>query len=77
MKVKVYIAPFFNISAMDEDGFIDIKKGASVNALYKVLKIPLPLRPFVKCYVNHKPARLRQKLKDNDTVSMIGTIAGG
>jgi molybdopterin converting factor small subunit len=77
MKVKVYISPFFNVSAMDEDGYINIKEDASVNTLYKVLKIPLPLRPFVKCYVNHKPARLRQKLKDNDTVSMIGIIAGG
>ncbi|MBT8342711.1 MAG: hypothetical protein HKP58_00170 [Desulfatitalea sp.] len=62
---------------MDEDGCFSFDEGATVQHLYKALKIPLPLRFLINCYVNSQVAGLNQKLRDGDIVSVLGTIAGG
>jgi hypothetical protein len=77
MKVKVYAAPFFNLSAMDENGYVSLKAGSTVNSLYKKLKIPFPLRPLMKSFVNYKPAKRNKKLEEGDIVSMLSIISGG
>ena len=77
MKIKVFAPPFLNLSAVDEEGYITLKQGATVNGLYKILKIPLPLRPFMISSVNHKPSKLNQKLNDGDTVSFLTFLSGG
>jgi molybdopterin converting factor small subunit len=77
LKVKVFAPAFCDLSAVDEEGYISLKEDATVNALYKKLKVPLALRPFVICTVNYEPAKLTRKLKDGDIVSMLAPISGG
>ena len=77
MKVKVYAPSFCDLSAVDEEGYMFLKEGSTVNALYKKLKVPLALRPFMICSVNYEPAKWTQKLKDGDTVSMLTPVSGG
>ena len=77
MKVKVYAPSFCDLDALDEKGYITLKEGTTVYGLYKKLKVPLPLRPFVYCSVNYEHAKLTKKLKDGDTVSMATLLSGG
>jgi molybdopterin converting factor small subunit len=77
LKVKVYAPSFCDLSAVDEEGYMSLKEGSTVNALYKKLKVPLALRPFMICSVNYEPAEWTQKLKDGDTVSMLTPVSGG
>ena len=77
IKVKVYAPPFLDLSGMDAGGYITLKDGATVNTLYKALRIAGPMRPLVKCYVNHRPVKRSGKLRNGDTVSILGFLAGG
>jgi hypothetical protein len=77
VKVKVYAGPFFNLSAMDEDGYVSLKAGSTVNDLYKKLKVPFPIRPLMKSFVNYKPVKRDRKLIDDDIVSLLSIISGG
>ena len=77
MKVKVYAPSFCNLSALDDDGYLLLQEGSTLNRVYKELTIPLPLRPFVTCYVNYKPAKLTQKLTDGDIISFLAPLSGG
>jgi len=77
IKVKVYAPPFLNLSHMDENGYVTLKEGSTVNSLYKMLGIPFPLRSWIKCYINHRPAKKKTPLHQGDTVSIFGLIAGG
>ena len=77
LKVRVYAAPFLDLSALDDDGCVTLALGSTVDALYKKLKIPLPLRPLIICQVNQKKAKRTDELIDGDTVSLFGIIAGG
>lgn len=77
MKIKVYAPSYCNLSAIDDDGYLSLKEGATLNSLYKALKIPLVFRPFISGSVNYKPAKLNRKLKEGDTVSLITFMSGG
>jgi molybdopterin converting factor small subunit len=77
MKVMVYAPSFCNLSAVDDDGYLSLEEGSTLNILYKKLKIPLLARPFATCYVNYKPANQNQELKEGDIVSFLTVLAGG
>lgn len=77
MKVRVFAPSFIDLSALDDDGYLTLGEGATVNTLYKKIKIPLPLRPVVFCAINYKQARLTHKLKDGDIVTILSAISGG
>ena len=77
MKVRVFAPSFLDLSALDDDGYLTLGEGATVNTLYKKMRIPLPLRPLVFCAINYKQAKLTHKLKDGDTVSVLAVISGG
>jgi molybdopterin converting factor small subunit len=77
LRIKVYSSPFVSSENINSDGYVTIDEGATVNALFKKIKIPLPLRPFMFFTVNHNPAKLTQKLKDGDTVSFFTIFSGG
>ncbi len=77
MKIKVYAPPFFNLSAIDEDGFIEVEEGSTLNTLYKKLRIPLPIRPLIIGSVNYERVKLTYKLKDGDVVSILSMLSGG
>ena len=77
VKVKVYAGPFFNLSAMDEDGYISLKAGSTINDLYKKLKVQFPIRPLMKSFVNYKPVKRKSELKEGDIVSLLTIVSGG
>jgi len=77
IKVKVYAPAFINHDPIDEDGMVTLNDGATLNDLYKLLKLPLPLRLSFFCSVNYEPAGWRTLLKDGDTVNFLFPISGG
>jgi molybdopterin converting factor small subunit len=77
IKVKVYAPAFINHDPIDADGMVTLPEGASLQDLYSLLKLPLPLRLAFFCSVNHEQARWNMTLKDGDTVSFLFPISGG
>jgi molybdopterin converting factor small subunit len=77
MRVRVFAPAFLDLGAVDDDGYMELEEGSSLNDVYKRLKVPLPLRPILFCTVNYGRERLGVKLKDGDCVSFITPIAGG
>jgi len=45
--------------------------------LYRLLKLPVPLRLSVFFCVNYEPAKWNTQLKDGDTVTFLFPISGG
>jgi hypothetical protein len=56
IKVKVYAPSFIHNEIPDDDGWVALQDGASINDLYKKLKIPLPLRLNFLFSVNYEQA---------------------
>jgi molybdopterin converting factor small subunit len=77
MRIKVFAPSFLNLSALDAEGYITLNEGATVGTLYKKLKVPLALRPFMISSVNYKSAKMNQELRDGDTVSFLTPLSGG
>ncbi len=77
MKVKIYASGFCSFEHVDEDGFMDLPEGASLNDVYKKLRIPFPFRKILFASVNYEQVKLGTKLKDGDSVSLIAPPAGG
>ena len=77
MKVKVYAPVFLNLKSIDSDGYVTLDEGATVNTLYKKLRIPLIIRPLMFCSVNYKQVKLKTKLKEGDIVSFLSFVSGG
>ncbi|MBW2244810.1 MAG: MoaD/ThiS family protein [Deltaproteobacteria bacterium] len=77
MKVRVYAAGFCSFEHIDEEGFMNLPADASLNDVYKRLRIPLLLRKVVFAAVNYEQAKLATKLEDGDVVSLLGPLSGG
>lgn len=78
MKVKVYAPDILcDASALDEDNFMELPENATLNDVYKKLKIRLIFRKLLFCTVNYKREKLSKKLNDQDVISFISPIAGG
>lgn len=77
MKVKVYAPAFINHEPIDADGTVTLEDHATLNDLYRRLKLPLPLRLSCFCNVNYAPAKWNTRLKDGDTVTFLFPISGG
>jgi molybdopterin converting factor small subunit len=77
MKVRVYAPPFCDHSRIDDLGFVELTGGASLNSLYKLLKVPLPLRPLLITSINYDSAGLSTVLCDGDEVSIFWPLSGG
>ena len=75
--MRVFAPSFFNLSALDDDGYVLLPEGADVNGLLKELKVPFPLRPLAFYTVNSRRAKMRDKLKEGDVVSILAITAGG
>ena len=54
-----------------------MRDGSTVNDLYNLLHLPIPLRLSHFCNVNYEPAKKNTPLKDGDTVSFLFPISGG
>ncbi|MBI9107924.1 MAG: MoaD/ThiS family protein [Spirochaetales bacterium] len=77
MNVRITAPPFCDHSRVDDSGFIKLKDEAKLNSLYKLLKVPLPLRPLLITVVNYERARPGLLLKDGDEVSIFWPLSGG
>lgn len=78
MRVKVYAPNILcDTSALDEDNFMELPENATLNDVYKKLKIRLIFRKLLLCAVNNKKEKLSKKLKDQDVISFISPIVGG
>lgn len=77
MKVKVYAPAFCSFEDIDEKGCMTLPEGASLNDVYKKLRVPFLLRKLLLASVNYNRVKLRTELKDGDVVSFIAPLAGG
>ncbi len=77
MRVKIYASGYCNFEHIDDDGFMTLPEGASVNDVLKRLGIPLLLRRFLFAAVNYNQAKPGTVLKDGDVVSLLGAMSGG
>jgi molybdopterin converting factor small subunit len=77
MKVKVYAPAFCSFKHIDEDGNMVLPDGASLNDVYKKLRVPLPFRKLLFSAVNYRRVKLSTKLKDGDVVSFLAPLSGG
>lgn len=77
IKVKVYAPAFSSFQHLDDDNFMELSEGATLNDVFRCLKIPLPLRPFLVCTVNYEKAGLNTPLDNGDVVSFLTPLAGG
>ncbi len=77
MVVKVYASGFCSFDHLDEDGFMNLPEGASLNDVYKKLRVPFPFRKILFATVNYEHVKLGTKLKDGDVVSLLSPLSGG
>ncbi|MBW2421766.1 MAG: MoaD/ThiS family protein [Deltaproteobacteria bacterium] len=77
MNVKVYTSGIGSGEHIDEDGFMSLPEGASLNDVYKRLRIPFLFRKVLFAAVNYEHVRLNTKLEDGDVVSLLAPRAGG
>ncbi len=77
MKVKVNAPAFCSFKHIDENGYITLPEGATLNDVYKKLHVPLLMRKILFSAVNYERVKLRTKLKDGDVVSFVTLISGG
>ncbi len=77
MKVKVSAPPFCSFEHIDENGYMLLPEGATLNDVYKKLHVPLLMRKILLSSVNYERVKLRTTLKDGDVVSFIALMSGG
>ncbi len=77
MKVKVIAPAFCSFKHIDENGYMILPEGATLNDVYKKLRVPLLFRKILFSSVNYERVKLRTKLKDGDVVSFLSVITGG
>ncbi len=77
MKVKVYAPAFLNAALIDERGFLEVPAGSTLRDIYKILQVPLLLRPVLLCSVNYEKSPMNRKLEEGDTISFFFPISGG
>lgn len=77
MKVKVYAPAFLNDDEIDEMGNLEVPAGATLQDVYKKLRVPLLLRPVLFCSVNYEKSRLDRRLQEGDVISFFFPMSGG
>lgn len=56
---------------------MELPEGATLDELFRLLRIPLRRGAVLFSMVNHEKARLSRALADGDRVSFISILAGG
>jgi molybdopterin converting factor small subunit len=77
LKVRITAPPFCDHSSIDNRGFIELEKDASLNDLYSRLKVTALLRPILITSVNYEIVRPSVTLSDEDEVSIFWPLSGG
>lgn len=77
MKIAVYAPPFCDHAALDREGQLELKEGASLRDALRALKIPPLLRPLLIIRVNYEKSAASRPLKHGDTVTIFWPLSGG
>jgi molybdopterin converting factor small subunit len=77
MRIRVYAPPFADLSCIDEEGFMELPDGATLNDLFKTLHLPLRHGMVAFSMVNYEKSKLSRLLAEGDTVSFVSLLAGG
>ncbi len=77
MRIRVYAPPFADHTRIDDDGYVQLPEGKTLDHLLKYLRIPFRRGAVLFLMVNYERAKLSRKLLDGDTVSFISLLAGG
>jgi len=77
MLVKVYAPAFCSHDLIMDNGCVDLNEGTTLIQLLKKLEMPMLLRRMPIVFVNYDRVGLSTVLKDGDTVSILGMVAGG
>ncbi|MBU2511080.1 MoaD/ThiS family protein [bacterium] len=77
MKIKVYAPIFGNTDALDDSGCLELAENATLNDVFKKMKIPFLLRNSLLCMVNYERGKSDRKLSEGDIISFIGPLSGG
>ena len=75
--MKIYAARYCNFEHIDDDGFMTLPEGATLNDVLSRLGIPRLFRRLLFAAVNYEQAKPGTQLKDGDVVSLLGAISGG
>ena len=77
MRVRVYVPSYLSDKNVDENGYMTLQDGATLNDVLKRLGVPLPLRGIIYSTVNYKRVKLKTKIRDGDIIRFIMPQAGG
>ena len=77
MKVKFHAPAFCSFKHIDENGYMILPDQATLNDVYKRLRVPLPFRKLLFSAVNYRRSKLNTILKDGDVVSFLTPLSGG
>ncbi|MBU0926751.1 MAG: MoaD/ThiS family protein [Spirochaetes bacterium] len=77
MRIRVYLPPLADPSAVDERGFVELADGSTLGDLLGRLRVPLKRLAASFCVVNYEKAGVRRTLKDGDVVSFFSLLPGG
>lgn len=77
MQIRVYVPPFADHSLIDDDGCVEVPAGATLDDLFRLLRIPLRRGLVLFSMVNYERAPLSRVLMDGDTVSFLSLVGGG
>ncbi len=77
MRIRVYAPPFADHTRIDDDGFVELPAGKTLDDLLKHLRVPLRRGAVLLFMVNYEHAKLSRILADGDTVSFLSLFSGG
>ena len=77
MRIRVYAPRFADRSRIDDDGYVDLPSGATLDDLLKALKIPFRPGAALFCTVNYARVPRATALQDGDTVGFFSLVSGG
>lgn len=77
LKIRVYAPGFCDYTFIDDDGYMTLAVGDTLNDVLKKLKVPLVYRRVLFTAVNYQREGLSYRLKDGDTISILGPLGGG
>jgi molybdopterin converting factor small subunit len=77
MRIRVYAPRFADHARIDEDGFVQMPDGATLDDLLKNLRIPFRPGAAIFCTVNYRRVPRSTMLKDGDTVGFLALVSGG
>lgn len=76
-KIKIYALPMCSFEHIDDDGYMIVEEGGTLRDVYKMIKLPMPLRYMGLCRVNYEKPKLSQVINDGDIISFLYPVSGG